>query len=102
MRQLKTDLELELAYKAGITIYAKRTGPFGEDEGATVQYYGPVKDSYDLEFDEDTMSEDDFLEDFDEDTIVIILDTTIGQSSQNFYVDDGGWSVEDLDLYIDD
>ena len=105
--QVTTEEELSRYLAAGVTVYAMGTGPFGEDEGAVVDYFGDAADSNIMrviEVDDEVLSEMNYqsIKDFCEDmagTKVIVLDTTIGQSDNNFYALDA-YSIRDCDLYI--
>lgn len=120
MTQLTTDEELMAHVAAGVEISAKGTGPFGENEGATVTMVGTVyecrsciKIDYNeyaevFSIDEEDFEDSDewmnaiwknFLEDF-KDMNVVVLDSAIGQSRNNFYVLDD-MRVEDMELYVD-
>ena len=118
--QLTTDEELLAHAAAGVEIIARGTGPFGENQGATVTCVGTVYECRrDIEIDYDeyadvfSLDEDDFedsdewmdaiwknfLEDY-KDMNVVVLDTVIGQSKDNFYVLDD-MRVEDMELFVD-
>ena len=93
--------ELKKQLDAGVTVYAKNTGPFGEDVGATVVAFGDVGDadvSGYIHYDGD-MTE--FVEEFDG-IKAIVLDENIGQSYENFYMLDGSHEISDFDLYVSD
>lgn len=98
---------LKALLDAGVKVEAKGTGPFGEDTGATVIGFGKIKDLRDeLTGVEYAMNEEggyDDIEDWfadNEDTEVIVLDQSIGQSGCN-WMDTNGFSAEDLDLWAD-
>ena len=75
-----TDLSYEDAkylFDRGVKLYVSNTGPFGEDEGATVISFAP-KDAYVPEdYDEELGTPDDVSE-------LMVLSTDIGQSSLNW------------------
>ena len=91
MSEVETKEQLQALLDAGVKVEAHGTGPFGEDEGATVIGFGKIKDLRDmmevdpevLEYD-DYGSIDEFLDDSAEET-VSVLDDTIGQSNNNYY-----------------
>lgn len=105
--QVRTEDELANCMKKGIEVKCKSTGPFGEDEGARVIAFGKIGEpdvNRKIEIDSDEMDEfgynspKEYLKDF-EGTEVVVLDTTIGQTYNNFFMLDG-LDIEDCDLYI--
>lgn len=102
--QLKTEEELKKALDADVEVQAMHTGPFGENEGAVVIYFGKLNncDKNFLSFDSDWLSEygdkEELLEDNGEED-VIVLDKAIGQSNGNFYVQDA-YTIEDRELFV--
>ena len=106
-KQLKTEEELLRALALKKTVYVRETGPCGEDEGATVVAFGPLKDVSDLikvseyELDDhfDCKTKEEFIADWGNvDTVVV--SKSIGQDTLNFYLLDGGYTIEDFKLYI--
>ena len=111
--KVETEEELRDYLAERIKIYAKSTGPFGEDEGAEVIAFGRLNNpriARKLEVDEGELEEfgcesvEEYINEFADETdgtLVIVLDTTIGQGGNNFYMLDGR-SVADCDLYVSD
>ena len=86
--------------KKGVTVTAFGTGPFGEDEGATVISVDPK----DIEFDYSDYDTKETAEEYRNSLHVgdvVCLDKHIGQSDANYYALDM-YNVGDLDLYYDD
>lgn len=100
--------ELKKQLDAGVTVYAKSTGPFGEDEGAAVIAFGDISDA---DIAGQIVLDDETYEEYGESsayindwagTEVIVLDQTIGQNSSNYYMLDGSNDISDFDLYVSD
>lgn len=107
LEQVTSEKELKTLLDTGCTVYARGTGPFGEDENAKVIGFGKVKDlrnkikNVEQMMDEEGYDEDATVDDWFtdwEDETVVVLDKTIGQGPYNFYTLDA-YTVEDLDLW---
>ena len=104
--RIKSEEQIKRLLDVDGLIEARHTGPFGEDMNAVVIGYGKVKDLYDelkgvgeAASEEGYDSAEDWLAD-NEETSVVVLDKTIGQSGYNWF-DLDSYSVEDLDLWAD-
>lgn len=107
MEQVLSEEELKTLLDMGCDVYARGTGPYGEDEGAKVVGFGEIKSLRDkiknVEqiMDEEGYDEDATVEDYFnewEGETVVVLDKTIGQGPYNFYTLDA-YNVEDLELW---
>ena len=104
--RIKSEEQIKRLLDVDGLIEARHTGPFGEDINAVVIGYGKVKDFYnelsgikEAALEEGYDNVEDWLAD-NEETSVIVLDRTVGQSGYNWY-DLDSYSVEDLDLWAD-
>ena len=104
--QIKSEEQIKRLLDVDGSIEAKHTGPFGENEGAVVIGYGKIKDLRDMlkgigeaASEEGYDTAENWLAD-NEETSIVVLDKTIGQSGYNWY-DLDSYSVEDLDLWTD-
>lgn len=106
---VNSEEELKDYLSMGVTVFAASTGAFGEDEGAEVIYFGDIgtpKAKKKIWVDDEELSEFEYesVEDYCDDfagTKVIILNDTIGQSDNNFYMLDAR-DVADCELYVDE
>lgn len=107
MEQVLSEEELKTLLDTGCDVYARGTGPFGEDEGAKVVGFGEIKSLRDKiknveqimdeeGYDEDA-TVDDYFNEWEGETVVV-LDKTVGQGPYNFYTLDA-YNVEDLELW---
>ena len=101
----KEDLKRQL--DNGVTVYAMRTGPFGEDEGTKVIAFGDISDADVASFIKlDSESYDmyggtaEYVTEHSGEN-AIVLDSEIGQSDCNFYLLDA-IGVDDCSLYVAD
>ena len=108
--KVETKEELKEYLMERITVRAMSTGPFGEDEGAEVIAFGRIDNpriARKLEVDEGELEEfgcksvEEYIDEMYGGSLVIVLDTKIGQSGNNFYMLDGR-DVADCDLYVSD
>lgn len=113
MELITSEKELKTLLDMGCTVYARNTGPFGEDENAKVVCIGKVKDihhrlnglDFIIEqegFDEEEDDEDEWIERWIEkngEATAIVIDKSIGQEPCNFYTLDA-WDIRDCDLWV--
>lgn len=113
MEQVTSEKELKTLLDMGCDVYARGTGPFGEDENAKVVCIGKVKDihhrlsglDFIIEqegFDEEEDDEDEWIERWIEkngEATAVVIDKSIGQEPCNFYTLDA-WNIKDCDLWV--
>lgn len=107
MEQVTSEKELKTLLDMGCTVYARGTGPFGEDRGAKVIGFGDIKDFRNKIKNAEKIKNgegygdatvDDWFTD-NEGRIVVVLDQTIGQGPYNMYTLDPFY-VKDFDLWV--
>lgn len=104
-RKITSEMALLKALAAKKTVYARETGPFGEDEGATVVAFGTVEELEDmLKITQDVLdyadckNKRDFMNQMGSE-LAIIVSKNIGMLNENFYMLDER-SIEECNLYV--
>lgn len=104
-RKITSEIALLKALAAKKTVYARETGPFGEDEGATVVAFGTVEELEDmLKITQDVLdyadcrNKRDFMNRMGGE-LAIIVSKNIGMLNENFYLLDER-SIEECNLYV--
>ena len=105
-RKVTTEMALLRALAAKKTVYARETGPFGEDENATVVAFGTAEELESmLKITPDILeytgcrNERAFMNRMGNE-LVIVISKKIGQNGENFYLLDEGRSIEECNLYV--
>lgn len=105
-RKITSEMALLKALAAKKTVYARDTGPFGEDEGATVVAFGTVEElesmlkiTPDVLDYTDCRNERDFMNKMGSE-LAIIISKKIAMNGENFYLLDEGRSLEECNLYV--
>ena len=105
-RKITTEMALLKALAAKKTVYARETGPFGEDEGATVVAFGTVEELENmLKITPDVLDYTDcrnervFMNKMGS-KLAIVISKKIGMNGENFYLLDDGLSIEECNLYV--
>ena len=105
-RKITTEMALLKALAAKKTVYARKTGPFGEDENATVVAFGTAEELENmLKITPDFLdytgcrNERDFMNKMGSE-LVIVISKKIGTNSENFYLLDENLSIEECNLYV--